>query len=607
MRRKNRPARPPKVDRTPREIAMRTHASTSPRRPRHSPARWILLALLLLFAAVTASKAHAQESLDQANDPVAWGGAAVHITAQATQTVAPALACLTRVDVALMTGNRGKGGDTVTLTVIDWNPYPPKVLATVSQPVQEGFDGWLRFDLATPVTVPNAWLALRIQDTGKTVFWWKYQNGNPYPGGNWFLAGSGDGRRDFLFRTYGRETCRGFALKVTDPVTLAQGASSPASVSVTRMGGFTGTVNVTLALPGNVTASPGLLAIAGTSATATLYATATATAGSFNATANGTATGVPSAQRAFHVNVTALAGPRLSAVTPTVQQHGGTITLSGSGFDASCGMNTISLGAIQLAPATCSAGTLTAKIPAQAAYGVTTVQVSARGQASNKLPFSVGRETGAFTEITAGVVGQHAARTCTAGTAKVEIAPTTGSGWQAQYRRVAGNAPIGSAIAFDADFWYMSGSTRIIRSGIGGAGFSLCGTGVVFDAGGTSPRLVLRDLDSGTSFQASPYAIAIRVPRLQAPASEDYTPRFFRSPDGTLLLAVTAAPSSGTGQILATFFDKVAAGKVLDSVAITKPAGSAYVGNPAISASVEAGNHVKLVFGTQVFTGIGVP
>lgn len=582
-------------------------ADTSPSLPgwRAMLRRWALLA-----ACLAGASAAAQETLDQANAPASWGGGAHHVTTRSTQTVSPVQACLTRVEIGIKTGNRGKGGDQLTLTVLDWNTSPPRQLAKVTANAQEGFDGFLSFAMpGGGVTVPPHWLALQVNDTGKNVFWWKYQLGNPYPGGQYFFAGTGDDTRDYLFRTYGRASCS-FSLAVTpDPVPVAQGGTSIATIGVTRQPGFTARVDVSLALPGGVTASPATLAITGARATTTFTASAGAPIGNFPATASGAASGTSPAQKNFRVNVTAgVGGPKVTSVSPSVQQKGAAITVTGSGFDPNCGSNMVGFGGVNAVPTACSAGSLTATVPAQAAYGPTTLKVTSGGRTSNAVSFSVGRQAGSFAEITNDVLQQHTSKTCSGGTVRLEVAPS-GTAYVASFRKLAGNSPIGTSITFHPDFWYRDSSgTKYGINHIGGVGFSLCSAGLVFDAGdGALPRLFMRDLDRGADFQASPYTVPIQEPRLTPPFTENYSPRLFRSPDGTLLLAVTAAPANGTGNVVAAFFDTVAGGALLKSVPITRQAGSSTVGNPAITVTLATDNRITLKFGSQTLAPISVP
>mgnify|MGYP001806471539 FL=1 len=573
---------------------------------------------------LSAGSALAAETLDQSNAPASWGGSAHQVTTKAEQTVSPTLTCLTRVEIGLMTGNRGRGGDLVTLRVLDWsNLRQPKQLATIDASVQDGFDGFLSFKMpGGGIEVPRNWLALQVESR-KNIFWWKYQLGDPYPGGLYFFGGYGDTTRDYLFKTYGHSgNCKKFSLTVTpNPIPLAQGGSSTATIGVNRQPGFTDPVNVTFALPSGVTSSPSTFAIKGATEQSTLSANAKAPAGQFSATVYGTESGGTSpTPTSFQVNVTpaTLAQPKVTSVTPTVQQKGGTITVKGSGFDLNCSLNDVDFAGVKVkANSSCVPGALTLTVPTQALYGSTTLKVISKGVTSNGIPFSVGRQVGGFSEITSDVLFRTKTRSCAGGTVKVEVPTGTpslpsGTRYVASYRKVPVNSLVGnSSIPFQSDFSYLDTfprtSTRFIISGIGGAGFSLCSVGLVFDGGnGGSARLFLRDLETGANFRGSPYSVAIRVPRLTKPYSQNYHPRFFRSPDGTIILVVTAAAESGTGHLIATFYDTVTRAD-LSNVPVSKPASSATIGNPAISAMLGADNRITLTVGHETLAPIRIP
>ncbi len=569
-------------------------------------ARAFVCCLLLLLPALRMAAA---DTIDQANAPAQPGGGAHHITVQSAQTVMPTLGCLTRVDVGLTTGNRGRGGDQVTLTVGDL--YSARVYAKVTAAIPEGFDGYWRFDMpAGGVEVPRSAVVLDVRDSGKNVFWWRYEEGDPYPGGFYIFAGTGNANRDYVFKTYGKATCRAFSVNVTpDPVPLVQNGSHQATVGVARQGGFTGPVTVTFALPNGVTASPSTLVVPGASATATFKAGPAATAGSFTATANGTASGIEPAHDDFRVTVAAASGPaQITGVSPALQQKGGKITVSGTRFDPTCTSNTLTFAGVSVTPSACSAGTLTAVVPSQAAFGPTRLKVTSGAGQSNDVAFSVARQTGGFSEITSQVLHQHSTHSCSAGTARVEVTPSGGDAYRATYQRLPGNAPIGSSATFHDSYTFtVAGTTRVFQS-YGGAGFSGCDVGLVFDPGNTAgPRLLLQDLDNGSAFKGSPYPIAIQVPRLTPPISQTYDPRFFRSPDGTIILAITAARENATGHVTATYFDKASGGAILKAVPINKPAGSDSVGNPSVSAVVGSNNTITLTFGNQVLPAIVIP
>lgn len=85
---------------------------------------------------------------------------------------------------------------------------------------------------------------------------------------------------------------QGYSLAATS-TTLAQGGTGISTVTITRTGGFAGTVNLAVSgLPSGVTASVNPAAVTGTSATITFSATAGASTGAFTATVTGTATGL---------------------------------------------------------------------------------------------------------------------------------------------------------------------------------------------------------------------------------------------------------------------------------------------------------------------------
>ena len=141
--------------------------------------------------------------MDQVDDP-AWTGGVVNIAPENrdSQVFTPSLPHLIAIEVALMTINAGRGGDTVTLTILDGNGLK---VATASAAMPAGFDGFWKFNLPDggPPVTPGQPLTMMLQDSGKIVFGWKYVAGRPYPRGQADFAGSTFGTNDFLFRTYG--------------------------------------------------------------------------------------------------------------------------------------------------------------------------------------------------------------------------------------------------------------------------------------------------------------------------------------------------------------------------------------------------------------------
>ena len=144
--------------------------------------------------------------LDQSNTPT-WDGAWSVIGRGLTvprfaQTVTASKARLTAVEIDLMTGNPGRGGDEITVTII----VGDRVLATASRSVPEGSDGMMRFEFPNPgvLVPPGLTFQLVVEDTSKEVFGWRYGL-DTYAGGVAFFNGApwNNGAFDFRFRTFG--------------------------------------------------------------------------------------------------------------------------------------------------------------------------------------------------------------------------------------------------------------------------------------------------------------------------------------------------------------------------------------------------------------------
>jgi hypothetical protein len=144
--------------------------------------------------------------VDQANMPPWEGGWSIigrgSTVVRFSQTFTPMASRLSAIEIDIMTGNRGRGGDDITVTIVDGD----RVLARASRPVAEGFEGVLRFEFTGPdvMVTPGVALHLRVEDTNKDVFGWRYGR-NTYPGGSAYFNGASwnNGAYDFRFRTYG--------------------------------------------------------------------------------------------------------------------------------------------------------------------------------------------------------------------------------------------------------------------------------------------------------------------------------------------------------------------------------------------------------------------
>ncbi|HEU0173588.1 MAG TPA: hypothetical protein VFV58_04945 [Blastocatellia bacterium] len=106
---------------------------------------------------------------------------------------------LSSIEVALLTtGNNVAGKDTITMKLLS---NDGRALIKRSRRLNVGFDGWLRFDApgqGLKVT-PGEKLIIRLEDTGKVIFGWKYGL-DKYPDATAIMFGKEDKKYDFLFR-----------------------------------------------------------------------------------------------------------------------------------------------------------------------------------------------------------------------------------------------------------------------------------------------------------------------------------------------------------------------------------------------------------------------
>lgn len=565
------------------------------------------LALCCALAMPLATQgAAAQGTLDQSNTPT-WTGGAVNISPvnNVSQSFKPSLPCLVGVEAALMTGNKGRGDDTLTLSLLGESPN--QVLGSNSETVHEGFDGYQRFNFSPPLLVtPGKQFTFRLSDT-KVVFFWKYAGNNPYPSGQAYFYGAAFGSNDFLFRSYGSQIGN-FGLSLSpDPLTLNRSGQGDLLIATPPDNGTcTGPVSVTISgLPNGVTAQPASLTIANGSGKTTLKATEGASIGTFKPTVTAAANG-QSKSKNFTLIVAQPPppAPRVTQISPALQLPGQAITITGTGFDASC-VDVINFGTGSTAApnGTCSQTSLKVIVPANLPYGATVpVTVKTSGGLSNAINLEIARQQGDFVELSSNILAKRVDQTCSGGTAKLTVATGTGTTFKATYQS---NQKTVGPITFDSTWHYSSGSTPM-SDDFGGAGFSQCNVGIIIDA--SVPQLMFYDLDSGKAFVSSPYKIAMAVPHLTPPFSENYHPRLFSSPDGTIILAVSATNSSTPLAFLtAAFFDKANSGKQLPLVTLTGKSGTTGVGQISISASVTGTNQVRLTFDNMPSQSISIP
>lgn len=388
-----------------------------------------------------------------------------------------------------------------------------------------------------------------------------------------FGPSSGDATRTF--------TVPGLSL-TTNPTSLKLAKNSSAPVAVIASSGCGGgTVNVTFpTLPPGVTATPSTLTIT-SSATTNIQASASAPTGKYTVPVSGTA-GSLSASTSFSID---LGTPTVTSVTPNVQVKGGTLTIAGSGFDPLCTLNLVTLGGVNVTPSICSpAGTsVSIQIPPQANYGATQTIVTVGGLLSNSVPLTIARDPGNF--VTANVVSQLSSnRTCSnangsAGNVSVQVAQLGTNSYRATYK-LAG-AVVGSAINFAPD------NPAASASNYGGAGFSLCAAGLVLDAG--LRKLNLLNFDTG--------AVTVNTFFFLTPTGNFVGPQIFRSPDGTIILFLTAGSGQNFGAALIDV-DKVHFGQVIatSQVCLSAP-----------MAAINGSNEIELSCGGTQKTTFPIP
>jgi hypothetical protein len=338
-----------------------------------------------------------------------------------------------------------------------------------------------------------------------------------------------------------------------NPLKIAPGSNGVLTISVNRGGGFNGSVAVTFSgFPSGVSANPTSLNIAGASSTTTVSASATAT-GQSTVTASGSS-GTLTNQQPFTLNI-AFPIPTISSVNPNIQAKGNTVAISGTNFSATCANDVISVGTVNVTPTQCAQSSLTFIVPQQAAYGATQVSVKSNGQQSSPVSFTVARTPGQFTEITSAIEGQTSTQLCPTQAVRLTVCSGVNCGaptypFTATFNRVAGGAQIGQPMGFHLN------NARV--SNLGGAGFSLCNVGAVLDADTSTISNQLMgiqflDLGTGRVFPPGGYYF---FNYLTPSGNASITPRVFRSPDGTILIVVTAS-SIGPSELTAAVLDQV--------------------------------------------------
>ncbi len=160
------------------------------------------VALPLCVLSVTRAAPAAQQ-IDQSNLPE-WAGGWTHVNptgdgqAVMWQTFTPGYPNLTAVEIDVFAISPGQGDDVLTVEIAK----DGAVLASAKGSVADGFSGLLRFEFPQAVPlVPEQIYELKVRDTGKTRFGWKYGL-NTYERGSRYVFAQPHPGTDWFFRTY---------------------------------------------------------------------------------------------------------------------------------------------------------------------------------------------------------------------------------------------------------------------------------------------------------------------------------------------------------------------------------------------------------------------
>jgi uncharacterized membrane protein len=105
----------------------------------------------------------------------------------------------------------------------------------------------------------------------------------------------------------------GFSLDAIDPISVEQGASGTRTVTITRTGGFTGDVTVTVSgSPAGITASVDPVTTSGNSVDITIDVAGSVSTGTYTVTVHGNATGLPESTQSLQISVTTSSGQSVS-------------------------------------------------------------------------------------------------------------------------------------------------------------------------------------------------------------------------------------------------------------------------------------------------------
>ena len=164
-----------------------------------------LLAVAVLVVIVMLPLSHAATGVVDQKQELDSGFSITISGAGRGQEFVPNLSPLIGIDVHIMTANHA-GADTITLNVREYSIVPLGGLllsTTTSQSLPDGFDGWVHFDLPSPVAVtPGSTYVVELTEAKSTFGWYAFE-GNVYPNGRVISNNNFFNDIDFTFRTYG--------------------------------------------------------------------------------------------------------------------------------------------------------------------------------------------------------------------------------------------------------------------------------------------------------------------------------------------------------------------------------------------------------------------
>ena len=265
-------------------------------------------------------------------------------------------------------------------------------------------------------------------------------------------------------------------------LTIVQGTNQTTTVTLTRSGGFTGDVAVTVeGLPTGVTASaaPATLGASVTSSVVTFTASATAATGAATATIRASGNGVTAKTATVALTVNAAPSYSLAAAAASVAQGGtgnSNITITRTGGFAGAvtlsaeGLPTGVTAAFAPNNTTTNASVLTLTAAAGATTGVSTVTVrgTATGQTDKTATFQLTvTATGGGGSFTL-AVGQTTVTGPQGGTGTANITITREGGFAGVVTLAAENLPTGVTAAFNPAAIPATGTTSVLTLTVAG-------------------------------------------------------------------------------------------------------------------------------------------